>query len=198
MIGFIKGAVVDTNEGTILLENSGIGYEIAVSNTTLAQINNNKQSVKLFTYLNVREDGLFLYGFATKEEKNMFLKLISISGVGPKVALGILSGIELNNLIIAIISSDTKTLSKIKGIGKKTAERIVLELRESLDVDSNLLFEGGGEEFSDSLDKDAMDAIAALRGLGIGQKEAVNAVKAAKSKANSIEELISIALRSLN
>lgn len=197
MIGFIKGALVDNSEGTILLENNGIGYEIAVSNTTLAQISG-KGEVKLFTYLNVREDGLFLYGFSTKEEKNMFLKLISISGVGPKVALGILSGIELNNLIIAIISSDTKTLSKIKGIGKKTAERIVLELRESLDVDNNLLFEGGNEDIIDTLDKDTMDAISALRSLGIGQKEAVDAVKKARAKASNIEELISIALRSLN
>lgn len=197
MIGFIKGALVDNSEGTILLENNGIGYEIAVSNTTLAQISG-KGEVKLFTYLNVREDGLYLYGFSTKEEKNMFLKLISISGVGPKVALGILSGIELNNLIIAIISSDTKTLSKIKGIGKKTAERIVLELRESLDVDNNLLFEGGSEDAIDTLDKDTMDAISALRSLGIGQKEAVDAVKKAKAKASNIEELISIALRSLN
>ena len=197
MIGFIKGALVDNSEGTILLENNGIGYEIAVSNTTLAQISG-KGEVKLFTYLNVREDGLYLYGFSTKEEKNMFLKLISISGVGPKVALGILSGIELNNLIIAIISSDTKTLSIIKGIGKKTAERIVLELRESLDVDNNLLFEGGSEDAIDTLDKDTMDAISALRSLGIGQKEAVDAVKKAKAKASNIEELISIALRSLN
>ncbi|NCA91986.1 Holliday junction branch migration protein RuvA [bacterium] len=197
MIGFIKGALVDNSEGAILLENNGIGYEIAVSNTTLAHISG-KGEVKLFTYLNVREDGLYLYGFATKEEKNMFLKLISISGVGPKVALGILSGIELNNLIIAIISSDTKTLSKIKGIGKKTAERIVLELRESLDVDNNLLFEGGNEDIIDTLDKDTMDAISALRSLGIGQKEAVDAVKKARAKASNIEELISIALRSLN
>lgn len=197
MIGFIKGSVFDTSEGIILLENNGIGYEIAVSNTTLAQISGSQQ-VMLFTYLNVRDDGLFLYGFATKEEKNMFLKLISISGVGPKVALGILSGIELNNLIIAIISSDAKTLSKIKGIGKKTAERIILELRESLDVDGSLLFEGGSYEPLEAMDKDALDAIGALRGLGIGQKEAVNAVKAAKAKASSIEELISIALRSLN
>ncbi len=197
MIGFIKGTIAETTEGAILLENNGIGYEIAVSNTTLTQISV-KQPISLFTYLNVREDGLYLYGFATKEEKNMFLKLISISGVGPKVALGILSGIELNNLIIAIISSDTKTLSKIKGIGKKTAERIILELREGLDVDSSLLLEGCSDECLETMDKDAMDAIGALRGLGIAQNEAVKAVRAAKAKASNIEELISIALRSLN
>lgn len=197
MIGFIKGIIVDTTENSVILENNGIGYNIFVSNTTLTQIQT-KQTVCLFTYLNVREDALNLYGFATKEEKNMFLKLITISGVGAKVALGILSGIEVKNLMIAIISADTKTLSKIKGIGKKTAERIILELKGSLEVDSSLLQgEIVGEEF-DALDKDMIDAVSALRSLGITQSEAVKAVKKAKVDATNIEELIALSLRSLN
>ncbi len=197
MIGFIKGIIVDTTENSVILENNGIGYNIFVSNTTLTQIQT-KQTVCLFTYLNVREDALNLYGFATKEEKNMFLKLITISGVGAKVALGILSGIEVKNLMIAIISADTKTLSKIKGIGKKTAERIILELKGSLEVDSSLLQgEIVGEEF-DALDKDMIDAVSALRSLGITQSEAVKAVKKAKVDAKNIEELIALSLRSLN
>lgn len=197
MIGFIKGIIVDTTENSVILENNGIGYNIFVSNTTLTQIQT-KQTVCLFTYLNVREDALNLYGFATKEEKNMFLKLITISGVGAKVALGILSGIEVKNLMIAIISADTKTLSKIKGIGKKTAERIILELKGSLEVDSSLLQgEIVAEEF-DALDKDMIDAVSALRSLGITQSEAVKAVKKAKVDATNIEELIALSLRSLN
>lgn len=198
MIGFIKGNIVDSTENSVILENSGIGYNIFVSNSTLSQIQN-KQPVCLFTYLNVRDDGIYLYGFATKEEKNMFLKLITISGVGPKVALGILSGIAINNLIIAIISSDTKTLSTIKGIGKKTAERIVLELRGSLEIDNALLMgEVASKDTLDVMDKDMLDAISALRSLGITQGEAVKAVKTAKEQASTIEELISISLRSLN
>lgn len=197
MIGFIKGVVVDALENAVVLENNGIGYNIFVSNTTLTQIQT-KQPICLYTYLNVREDALNLYGFATKEEKNMFLKLITISGVGAKVALGILSGIEVNNLMVAIISADTKTLSKIKGIGKKTAERIILELKGSLEVDSALLLDNLGGENTETLDKDMMDAISALRSLGITQGEAIKAVKKAKESAKNIEELIALSLRSLN
>lgn len=198
MIGFLKGNIVDTLESSVILENNGIGYNIFVSNSTLSQIQN-MQPVCLFTYMNVRDDGIYLYGFATKEEKTMFLKLITISGVGPKVALGILSGIEIKNLIIAIISSDTKTLSTIKGIGKKTAERIVLELRGSLEVDSDLLTgDVVTKDSIDAMDKDMLDAISALRSLGITQNEAVKAVKIAKEQASCIEDLISISLRSLN
>lgn len=197
MIGFIKGVVVDTLENAVVLENNGIGYNIFVSNTTLTQTQT-KQPICLYTYLNVREDALNLYGFATKEEKNMFLKLITISGVGAKVALGILSGIEVNNLMVAIISADTKTLSKIKGIGKKTAERIILELKGSLEVDSALLLDNLGGENTETLDKDMMDAISALRSLGITQGEAIKAVKKAKESAKNIEELIALSLRSLN
>lgn len=202
MIGYVKGQVADKSDGTVVIDNGGIGYEIFVSSTTLTQIGNNS-FVQLYTYLNVREDGVFLYGFYTKEEKNMFLKLITISGVGPKAALSILSGIELNKLMVAIINADVKTLSKVKGIGKKTAERIVLELKESLDAAAeaaiDTAIEGIAiEQTKEELDKDSEDAIYALRGLGFTQNEAVKAVKDARPKARDLQELIALSLRSLN
>lgn len=201
MIGYIKGQVEYLGDGYVILDNGGIGYEIAVSSYTLTQASKNPY-IQLYTYLNVREDGLFLYGFYTKEEKYMFLKLISISGVGPKAAISILSGIELNSLMVSIVNQDIKTLSKIKGIGKKTAERIILELKEN--IDATIAAEAGlnisnvnvDNEFND--DADAQDAIFALQGLGFRQNEAVNAVKKARPLAKNLQDLIALSLRSLN
>ncbi|MDD4316866.1 MAG: Holliday junction branch migration protein RuvA [Clostridia bacterium] len=198
MIAFIKGEIVSARNGTIILENGGIGYELSVSASTMVKANSQGKEIQLFSFMNVKEDGIALYGFYSLEEKGMFMKLISVTGVGPKAAMGILSGIELTSLVTAIITKDIKTLSTVKGIGKKTAERLVLELRESLEAD----FEtdtavAAGELDEIPADRDSADAVLALRSLGIGQKEAVNAVRAAKSRAKNIEELISIALKNL-
>lgn len=199
MIGYVKGQVAEVGDGVVIIDNNGIGYEIFVSNSTIAQIGTN-QNVKLFTYMNVREDGIFLFGFYTKEEKNMFLKLITVSGVGPKMALGILSGIEINRLMVAIINKDIKTLSKVKGVGKKTAERIIVELKENLDataaevaIDDELLPIG-----TEIMNQDEQDAIYALRGLGFTQSEALKAVKKAKPLAKDLQELIALSLRNLS
>jgi Holliday junction DNA helicase RuvA len=197
MIGYIKGEVIEINNNTVILDNNSIGYEIAVSNSTIVRINQAGKFVKLFTYLNVREDGMFLYGFYSKEEKEMFLKLITISGVGPKAALSILSGMEISNLAIAILSNDVKAISKAKGIGKKTAERIILELKESINAESASILENNEFTPSEAEDKDMVDAVSALRGLGISNQDALKAVKIAKTKSNNIEEIIAIALRNL-
>jgi Holliday junction DNA helicase RuvA len=199
MFDYIKGELTDTGDGFVVVENGGIGYRIAASTATVTLVAQTPNCVKLFTYLNVRDDGLFLFGFATKEEKNMFLRLITISGVGPKAALSILSGIELNKLMVAIINQDVKTLTKIKGIGKKTAERIVLELKESLDASAaEAAIEAEQNADADIRDKDSADAVYALRGLGFTQNEAERAVKKAKPDAHNLQELIAFSLRSLN
>ena len=198
MIGYIKGQVAETGDGYVILDNNGMGYEIYTSNTTLMQIGK-EQNVKLYTYMNVREDGVFLFGFYTKEEKNMFLKLITVGGVGPKMALGILSGIELNRLMVAIINKDIKTLSKIKGVGKKTAERIIVELKENLDAAVEAAIDDDIVPIADAkLNQDEQDAIYALRGLGFTQNEAVKAVQKAKPHAKDLQELIAMSLRNLS
>ncbi len=199
MIGYIRGEVTDINGSCILLECNNIAYELTVSNTTISNINQYGNKIQLFTFMSVRDDGIFLYGFNSKEEKNMFLKLISISGVGPKMAIGILSGIELGALAIAIIGADIKTLSKIKGLGKKTAERIVLELRESIDAESAILNKDvvSNPIVSSQMTKDMIDAVSALRGLGISQEKAMYAVKIASENSSTIEDLISTALKNL-
>lgn len=195
MIAFIKGELVSAGNGVIIIDNGGIGYELSVSSSTIVKANTQGKDIKLFCYMQVRDDGVSLYGFYTMEEKNMFMKLISVTGIGPKAAMSILSGIELSQLVTAIITRDLKTLSKVKGVGKKTAERLVLELRESLETD---FAAAESVEIEDiPVDRDSADAILALRSLGIGQKEAIAAVKKAKDGAQNIEDLISKALKNL-
>lgn len=197
MIGYIKGEVAEIFGNTLVLENNSIGYQITVSNSTIVRINQAGRFVKIFTYMNVRDDGICLFGFFTKEEKDMFLKLITISGVGPKAAISILSGIEIGALAVAILSGDVKALSKVKGIGKKTAERIILELKESIDVETASLLSGDEITTAEGEDKDIVDAVSALRALGISNQDALKAVKFARTQADKIEEIIAIALRNL-
>lgn len=129
MINFVIGEVVGIEDGLLVVSNNGIGFEINVSNKTLSDFSLIGEVVTVYTYMQVREDDVSLFGFSTKEEKKMFLMLISVNGVGPKMALQILSGIRPDDLSAAIVSEDAASLVRIKGLGKKTAERIVLELK---------------------------------------------------------------------
>ncbi len=194
MYSFISGRIVSVVDGIVVIENNGIGYELNVSANTLSRctVGNNMQ---LFTYLQVKEDIFALFGFSSQEEKSMFLKLITVSGVGPKMALQVLSGMDLNALIIAIASEDIKTLSKIKGLGKKTAERIVLELREQVDTADYADIKDSGTLASGGLVNDALFALATL---GIAKADAYKAVLAAVEKSNKLEEVITLALRGLD
>ncbi len=196
MFAFIKGDIVFAKGGIMIVENGGIGYELNVSSTTIAKSNLTHEKMKIYTYLYPREDSITLYGFHSAEEKNMFLKLITISGVGPKAAMSILSGIELSTLVTSIITKDIKTISSIKGIGKKTAERIVLELKESISLDTQDI-DTGEIVVSEMGDKDTQDAVLALKGLGINPKDALRAVQKAKAQAKGIEELIEMALKNI-
>ena len=139
MINFVTGEIVAKNENSVVLDYNGMGFEIFVSTTSLVSMGQIGDNARLFTYMNVKEDEISLFGFLTLEEKNMFLKLITVSGVGPKMALGILSGLSLSDLAVAIKGEDIKLLSTIKGLGKKTAERLVLELKDKIDPPKPIL-----------------------------------------------------------
>lgn len=198
MIGYISGNLITAgSNGVIVLETGGIGYEITCSASAYELIVN-KGKGSLFTYLNVREDGFYLYGFISQEEKSMFLKLISVSGVGPKMGIGILSSMPLNELAFIIASQDVKSLSKVKGLGKKTAERIILELRENI---SQLdLPEGTKKPSSKTITELSVDddAIIALMSLGFLRAESEKAVAIAKERgADTIESIITIALQTI-
>ena len=132
MFNYIKGEIIEKFENQVIIENNGIGYEFNVSMNTRDMCGIIGDIVKMHTFLSVKEDGISLFGFYSLEEKNLFLNLITVSGVGPKSALQILSGGQLSELNIAISTGDVGYLAKIKGIGKKTAERIVVELKDKV------------------------------------------------------------------
>lgn len=195
MIGYIKGNVIFSNDGVVLLENNGIGYEITCSASVYQKLVNEKGG-EVYTYLAVREDGVSLYGFISMEEKNMFLKLISVSGVGPKMGITVLSNMKLSDLALKIATSDVKGLSAIKGLGKKTAERIILELREKITEESVAIKEGA--PLIEDMDEVDDDAVIALMSLGFTKAECVKAVKGAKQNgAKTIEQIISYSIRNM-
>ncbi|MBE5733812.1 MAG: Holliday junction branch migration protein RuvA [Clostridiales bacterium] len=195
MIGYIKGNVLFADGGVVLLENNGIGYEVICSASVYQKLLAEKKG-EVYTYLAVREDGVSLYGFISREEKNMFLKLISVSGVGPKMGITVLSNMNLSDLAVKIATSDVKGLSTIKGLGKKTAERIILELREKITADENGELTLKSAPVQETFEEDNQDAIIALMSLGFTKQECVKAVKQAKeSGASTIEQLISYAIK---
>ncbi len=192
MIGYIKGNVISYNDTTELLENNGIGYEILCSASVQKKLIDQK-SGEVYTYLAVREDGISLYGFSTIEEKNMFLKLITVSGVGPKSGIAILSAIDISSLATMIATEDVKGLSKIKGLGKKTAERIILELREKVEAS---YYEGEKPNKKAEDTQEDQDAIIALMSLGFTKTECARAVKDAKANgATTIEQIIAYSIK---
>ena len=197
MIGYIKGNVLSYSDGVVLIENNGIGYEITCSASVYQKLLNDKKG-EVYTYLAVREDAISLYGFENLEETAMFLKLISVSGVGPKMGITVLSNMNLKDLATAIATSDVKGLSKVKGLGKKTAERIILELREKITAtytDDGAVIE---EPVDIVNDKDNEDAVIALMSLGFTKTECVKAVKQAKENGmQTIEQLISYAIKNI-
>ena len=198
MYSYIIGVVTHKEEGKIALENNGIGYEINVSNFTQDSITFENEPVKIYTHLVVREDEMSFYGFYTLEEKNMFLKLITVSGIGPKMAIGILSEISIPNLMGAIAGEDLKTITKIKGLGKKTAERLILELKDKVNPLEALAM-GAKLESKPDIDENLVeDAVVTLNSLGISKNEAYRLVKQVATKDDTIEDIITKVLRGMS
>ena len=192
MYNYITGKVVSIGLNSIVVENNGIGYEIGVSNTTANSFVTG-ETVKIYTYLYVREDTFALYGFASTEEKTLFLRLIDISGIGPKLAMQILSGATIDALTAAIATGDVKTLSKIKGLGKKTAELIVVSMRDSVAAD---LADVSSSQTTFA-DKDCAEAVFALVSLGISQTDAAKIVGEISKTVDGAENIIREALKRL-
>ncbi len=196
MIAYLKGKVIDVFDGGVVLENGGVGYELACSASLLNKLTADKEG-EAFTYLQVRDDGFSLFGFSTKEEKRAFLKLIGVSNVGPKVAMSVISGMGVANLATAIALNDVKSLSKVKGVAKKTAERIILELRDSVakgEIESSV--SGGTFVSPVEANSEDDDVTAVLLSLGFQSAECKKAIASARaSGAVSVEEVISAALK---
>lgn len=191
MIGYLKGNVISFSNGTVILETNGVGFEVNCSNSVYKKLVADSFG-EAFIYTAVREDGISLYGFSSVEEKEAFLSLISVSGVGPKMGITVLSQMDLNSFITAVSTGDVKTLSTVKGLGKKTAERIVLELQDKFGgIGSSL-----GVESLTNTKSVNQDAVSVLTGLGFNKTEAENAViEAEKSGETITEKIIAYALK---
>ena len=174
MYYYIKGRLAHKNENFIVVESGGIGYRIFTSLTTIEGIGTTGDEVTVYTYLNVREDAMELYGFGTEDERGMFLKLISVSGVGPKAGLALLSVATPQKLATAIITGDEKLLTKATGVGPKAAKRVILELKDKID-NGELGLDGYVESTTDSVITDSRaEALSALVVLGYSTNDAKN------------------------
>ena len=196
MIAFLVGTIEEKTENLLVVDVNGVGYELCISNNTLCALPMEGETAKILTYLQVKEDGIALYGFATAEEKAMFMKLITVSGVGPKMAITILSGIKLSDLVVAIINEDANLLSKIKGLGKKTAERICLELKDKLSTTSISL--GAASTLAETYNESALnDAVETLITLGVNKNEAYRLARSKATAETTAEEIILKVLKEL-
>lgn len=201
MISFLNGMLDSRTEQTAILDVNGVGFEVYMSERDLSSLPQQGNQVKIYTYMNVREDCMQLFGFLGKGDRRIFKMLIGVSGIGPKGGLNILSVLTADEVCYAVMGSDVKALSKAPGIGRKTAERIVIELKDKLDFKSFLedgLSDdfGGAGEVSVSDDSIQNEAVQALIALGYGSTDAVKAVqKVAKDADDSVESILKKALK---
>jgi len=195
MIAFVRGKFFRKSPAQVIVDVNGVGYELQISLNTYSSISN-KEEGQLLTYLHITENGQTLFGFFGQEEKELFLQLISVSGVGASTARMMLSGLRPDEIIKAILQGNTKQLESVKGIGKKTAERLVLELKDKMGKINNETVVGA----TMNLPTSEKDAIAALIGLGIRKPMAETAVKKVSDSAKealSLEDIIKQALKNL-
>lgn len=199
MYEYIKGRYIGINKDYVIIENNGIGYKIFTSGATMAKMPKVSEEVQLYLEQIVREDFIGLYGFKDREELEMFKLLISISGVGAKAALSLLSISRINNLKYAIIMEDDKHLCRAPGIGKKTAGRIILELKDKIktdEVSEGVDIQQGFEDIAPSNSNAIGEALGALLALGYSEKEAESALKKV-NREESVENIIKECLRVL-
>lgn len=198
MYAFIEGKVCEKNAGELILLAGGVGYQINCSMNTLAAAPALGETMHCYTYLSVREDAMELFGFASREEKRMFLSLTGVSGVGPKMALALLGSMPLKELNLAILLGDVTALSRAPGIGKKTAQRIALELKDKVSQEDVSAVSVGGAAPVQSMAADCVtEALEALQALGYTPAEARNAVQSVRDQSDKTDELIKLALRSM-
>ena len=205
MIAFIEGTLVKKTISTAVVSTaSGLGYELFVPVTDIQQLPPNGSKVLLHTYLQVKEDGVALFGFLSEEELQIFKLLITVNGIGPKVAIGILSGISLDDLRFAVLAEDTKTIAKIPGIGPKTAGKLVLELKDKFKLEDAIeakLMQGEAAGSGSAGNQAAAlrdEAAQALAALGYSMTEAVKVLRSVEiTDTTTVEELLKYGLKNL-
>ena len=192
MYAYIKGILTYKNYPVVVLEAGGVGYKISTTTNTIGKLPELGETVTLYTYLNVKEDIMELYGFYTREELSVFELLISVSGVGPKVGATILSSVNPQSFVVAVATGDAKAITKAQGVGPKLAARIILELKDKINKDGRVeipesVSQGQSLEVND-------EAVEALMVLGYSPSEAKKAVA---GLTGTVEEIIGIALKNL-
>ena len=200
MIAFLNGTIAAKGQSEVLMDVGGIGFQASCSTNTLSTLPQKGEACLLWTYMSVRDDGVDLYGFSSQEEKRMFLRLTGISGIGPKTALQILGCMPLKDLTLAIMTGDTAMLARAPGIGKKTAQRIALELKEKVtEADLESLHLEKAVPAAELKQTDAVnEAVQALVSLGYTSSEAARAVSAVSAQSDDAGELIRLALRDMS
>jgi Holliday junction DNA helicase RuvA len=200
MIGYVKGKLLQDFDGEIILENNGIGFLLTPSAEAYKEILAQGGGA-VYTYMAVREDDISLYGFKSIEEKKMFLKLITVSGIGPKMAMTVLSNMTLKDLSVKIATEDIKGLSQVKGLGKKKAEMIIVELREKMREELKEMPKDKNAPKSNEInlkDKDIEDAMLALTGLGFAKQECIAVLtKAVEQNVQGVQALIAFSLKNI-
>ncbi|MED9966278.1 MAG: Holliday junction branch migration protein RuvA [Blautia sp.] len=201
MIAFVRGTAADMTENSVIVETAGgIGYEIYMTGTDLGRLHIGEQ-VKIHTYHQVREDAMLLFGFSSKDDLSMFKLLLCVNGVGPKAALGVLSAVSADELRFAILSDDVKTLSKAPGIGKKTAQKLILELKDKLKLEEAFELKLAHEQeaaggVSGETSDGRQEAVEALVALGYSSTDAMRAVRSVTDvPADDVEGLLRAALK---
>ena len=203
MIAFLRGTVEDITESSLVLDVHGVGYEVLVPGQLLSSIGGTGQEMKLYTYMQVREDAVVLFGFLTKDDLAMFKMLIGVNGVGPKAGLAILSALGADDLRFAVLSDDAKKIAKTPGIGAKTAQKIILELKDKLDLqdafEKKLAAPTVGAEVAAAAGNSVVqDAVEALVALGYGSTESLKAVRSVNPDEHmDVETVLKAALKHL-
>lgn len=183
MIAYVNGIIDDITEDNVVIDVGGIGYNVKISSDTASRLPGTGEPVKMYTYTSVREDAFLLYGFLKRSDLEIFKKLITVNGIGPKGGLSILSVMDADDLRFAIMSGDSKAISKAPGIGAKTAQRVILDLKDKVDIDDTMINREIGSYSANPMAADSaqkQEAVEALVSLGYGQTESLKAV-------NSIE-----------
>lgn len=199
MIGFLRGEIDSIYEDRVVLDVNGVGYNVFMPYSHIEMLPGRGSQVKVYTFLNVREDAMHLYGFSTKDDLDFFKLLIQVNGIGPKGALQLMSFMGSDNIKFAIMSSDAKSISKAPGIGAKTAQRIILDLKDKVDLIDTFEHKLMDNSESTAGMSDAMaEAVEALAALGYAKKDALKAVKdTGLAEDAQVEDILKMALRNI-
>lgn len=203
MISFIKGYIAETTENSVILETDSIGYEIFMTGPAIEETSRMQDKIKIYTYFHVREDAMQLYGFLSRDDLEMFRLLLNVNGIGPKAAMGVLAAITADELRFAVLSDDVKTISRAPGIGKKTAQKLILELKDKLKLEDafekKLAHQEENLSLKDtSLHDSRQEAVEALTALGYSSANALRAVRqVSEETGDDVEAILKAALKQL-